>query len=192
MFKRRRNKKTDYRQRLALLRSNEIRLVVRRSLNNIHVQLIKSDKTDTVLLERMSGNLKPYGWKGHGGNTSSAYLTGLLVGLEALKKNINKAIIDIGLQASVRGNSLFAAALGAKDAGLDISLNESVLPGKDRIEGSHTAKYAAMLKKDNEENYKKQFSDYLKKELDPEKLPEHFADVKKKIMDNFGKVDSNE
>ena len=191
MLKRRRTKKTDYKQRLALLRSNEIRLVIRRSLNNIHVQLVRFNKTDNVLLERMSRNLQHYGWKGHGGNISSAYLTGLLIGKEALEKKITKAIVDIGLQTSVPRNALFAAALGAKDAGMDISLDEKILPGKDRIEGSHTAKYAAMLKKDNEEAYKKQFSAYLKNGLDPEKLPEHFADVKKKIMENIGKVDKN-
>ena len=46
------------------------------------------------------------------------------------------------------------------------------------------------MKKDNEERYKRQFSDYIKKGLDPEKLPEHFADIKKKIMSD--KVNNNE
>ena len=141
----------------------------------------------------MSKNLQTYGWKGHGGNISAAYLTGLLVGFEALKNKINKAIPDIGLQTSIHGNALYAVVLGAKDAGLDIPIDKKTLPKKERIEGSHIAKYAAALKKDDEENYKKQFSDYLKKGLEPEKLPEHFAEVKKKIMDEFGKkVDKNE
>ncbi|HLC77010.1 MAG TPA: 50S ribosomal protein L18 [archaeon] len=179
-FKRRMNQKTDYVQRLGLLKSGKPRLVIRRSLNNVHIQLITTDDGDKTIVETFSRNLRKYGWKGHCGNISAAYLTGYLAGLNAKKHNIKDAVADIGLHTSVRGSRIYAAILGAKDAGIVISIGKEALPKMERINGKHIADYAAKLKP-NQEKYKKQFSEYIKKGLNPEELPKHFEEVKKNI-----------
>ncbi|MBI3190419.1 50S ribosomal protein L18 [archaeon] len=187
MLKRRREKKTDYKQRLALLKSNSQRLVVRRSLNHIHMQIISFDgNTDRVILESSTKELKKYGWIAHCGNTSAAYLAGLLFGANAKKQGIKNLILDIGLHTSVKGSSLYAAALGIKDAGVEMPVGSGIIPDKSRITGKHIADYAGKLKKDSSEKYKKQFSAYIKAGVDPEKITDHFNEVKKKISDEFG------
>ncbi len=193
MLRRRREKKTDYRQRLFMLKSGKTILVVRRSINNIHMQLIQYHKKgDKTVLEDSSKSLKKYGWKGHCGNLSAAYLTGMLIGFKALKKNIREAILNSGLQMSVKGNAIYAAVAGAKDAGMEIPVGKDILPSRERISGRHIAEYAAKLKKSSTERYKKQFSECLKNGLEPEKIEDHFEDVKKNIIseNHFGVIQS--
>ncbi len=188
MFKRRRNKKTDYKQRLALLKSGSSRVVVRRSLRYLHVQIVTYDeKGDKVVLEDTSKSLRKYGWLGNTGNITAAYLTGLLVGLKARKIGIGDAVLDIGLQMSVKGSSLYAVAAGVKDAGISIPVGKDILPGEDKISGKHISNYATILKKENSEKYKKQFSSYIKAGMEPEKITENFSAVKKRIADEVGK-----
>jgi len=186
MLKRRRLKKTDYKQRLALLKSGKPRLVVRRSLSYIHGSVVKyNEKGDITILGISSKALKNYGWKAHFGNLPSAYLTGLLLGLKAKTKNVDEVVLDIGLQTSVKGSSLYAFAKGIIDSGIKLNVNSKVIPSEDRIKGAHIANYAKILKEKDPEKYNKQFSNYLKNELAPEKLVEHFEDVKKKIIEQF-------
>jgi large subunit ribosomal protein L18 len=86
-FKRRRLGKTDYQRRLKLLSSDKPRLVVRRSLNYITVQIVKSDKKgDNILAGITSKQLKKYNWKFACDNLPAAYLTGLLIGKLSEKK----------------------------------------------------------------------------------------------------------
>src|SRR3990167_5986861 len=183
MFARRRTGKTDYRQRLALLKSRKPRMVVRIGIKNISCQIVNYDGSDKTIIEVSSLHLKKYGWLGHGGNMPASYLTGLLAGFTARKKGINEAVLDIGLKTSVKSSNVYAAVAGAKDAGLKIPVGD-VLPQKERIEGKHIASYAAMLKKDRKK-YEKNFSEYIKNNLDPEKLPDHFNEVKNKITNEF-------
>jgi len=91
-FRRRRKNITDYGKRLKLLKSKKPRLVVRRFLNNIIAQItLYNEKGDKTLLTIHSKILeKKYGWKGHRGNLPTAYLVGLLAGLEAKKKELKK------------------------------------------------------------------------------------------------------
>ena len=175
------NEKTDYVQRLGLLKSGKPRLVIRRSLNNFHIQIIKNDSNgDKTVVETFSKALIKYGWKGHPGNVSAGYLTGYVAGLNARKQNIKEAIVDLGLQTSVKGSSLYAAALGAKDAGISINIGKEILPHIDRISGKHIANYASSLKA-HQDRYKKQFSAYLKRGLNPEDVSRHFEEVKRHI-----------
>ncbi len=181
-FRRRREKKTDYVQRLALLKSGKHRLVVRRSGNNFRMQIVDfTPEGDKTLVEVASSMLRKYGWKGHCGSVPAAYLTGLLMGKEASNKGIREAVPDLGMQMSVRGSSLFACVLGARDGGIKISIGKEALPAKDRIEGKHIAEYASMLKGKDDKKYSRHFSAYLKNGLEPEKLPEHFNEVKENI-----------
>src|SRR3989344_6735019 len=92
-LRRKREGKTNYRKRLRMLLSNKLRLVVRRSLNNISAQIIEYRQNgDRVVACAHSMELKKFGWKTDGGNTPSAYLVGLLLGKKAKEKGIKEAI----------------------------------------------------------------------------------------------------
>jgi large subunit ribosomal protein L18 len=181
--KRKRSGRTDYKQRLKLLKSGEHRLVVRKSLNNIMCQIIQYEKNgDKVLISADSKELKKFGWNIHSGNIPASYLTGLLCGIRAKKKKIKTAILDMGLCRSTPGSRLYGALKGAIDSGLEIPHSEEVLPKEDRIRGDHISTFAAQLKKEDQTKYKKLFSAYLKNKIDPEDLPKIFEDVKNKIL----------
>lgn len=137
-FKRKRLGKTDYRKRLKLLLANKPRLVVRKSLKNILVQIVEYDeKGDKVILSAHSSELKKYGWQGNKGNIPTSYLVGLLVGNKAKKKDIKELILDIGLQNSVKGSRIYSLLKGCIDAGLVIPHSKDILPTEDRIRGKH-------------------------------------------------------
>ena len=55
------------------------------------------------------------------------------------------------------------------------------MPDDNRINASHVAKYAAVLKKDKS-LYEKRFSKLLNNNLDPEDYPKHFEEIKNKIL----------
>jgi len=188
-FRRRREGKTDYRARRALILSKMPRIVARGSLKHMTVQVVNAKvEGDEVLASAHSKELvRDYGWKGACGNVPAAYLTGLLCGLKALQKGIKRAILDIGIRTPVKGSRVFAVLKGALDAGLEVPHSEEILPDDSRIKGEHIANYAKMLASENPEEYSRRFSDYLAKKLKPEKLPEHFAKVKEKILKAFRK-----
>ncbi|MCD6559729.1 50S ribosomal protein L18 [Thermococci archaeon] len=186
-FRRRREGKTNYHKRLALLKSGKPRLVVRKTLNHHIAQIVIYDPNgDKTLVSAHTRELvRDFGWKGHCGNTPSAYLLGLLIGYKAKKAGIEGAILDIGLHPPTQGSSIFAVLKGAVDTGLEIPHSEEIYPSDDRIRGENIAEYAKMLKED-EEAYRKQFGGYLVRGLEPEKLPEHFDEVKARIEEKFG------
>ena len=182
-FRRRSEGKTDYRLRLNLLLSKKPRLVVRKSLNNISAQIISyNERGDRVLVSAHTRELVKMGYKGHCGNLPAAYLTGLLLGKKALKEGYEEAILDIGLHGATKGAAVFAILKGTVDAGMDIPYGESILPEESRINGTHIKEYAELLKEEDSEEYNKQFSKYLKNGLNPEDLPEHFEEIKNKIL----------
>ena len=184
--RRRREKKTDYRARLEMIKSGEARFVVRKSLNNIICQIIKFDeKGDRVLVHTDSKELKKYGWKVNSGNIPAAYLTGLLCGLRAKKKKIKSAVFDMGLYRSTPMSRLYAALKGAVDAGMSIPHSDDVLPDDERVAGGHIASYASRLKKDNASAYKKRFSLYIKAGVGPEEITKLFGSVKEKKKKNI-------
>ncbi|MEB3774919.1 MAG: 50S ribosomal protein L18 [Desulfurococcales archaeon] len=186
-LKRRRQGKTNYRKRFRMIISGKPRLVVRRSNEYITVQVVEARiEGDRVIAAAHSRELyKHYGWLGDGNNTSAAYLTGLLAGYRALLKGVEEAILDIGLHAPVKGSRVFAALKGALDAGLKIPHSEEVLPDPERIRGEHVAGYAAKLREEDEDTYKRMFSRYLERGLKPEDLPGHFDEVLSRIKGEY-------
>ena len=188
-YRRRREGKTDYRLRKKLIISKMPRLVVRKTNKHIITQLVEATVIgDIVITSAHSQELrKKYGWLGDLNNLPAAYLTGLLCGLRAADKGVKKAILDIGLHTSSRGAAVFAAMKGFVDAGVEVPHNESILPDESRIRGEHIAKYAEMLSSEKPEEYSKRFSEYLFRKLPPENLPEHFEEIKKKILTDFEK-----
>jgi large subunit ribosomal protein L18 len=183
-MRRRREGKTDYKARKALIMSGKPRLVARSSTKNMIAQVVVAKQVgDEILAAAHSSELKEYGWNAPGGNVPSAYLTGLLCGLRAKKVGTNEAVLDLGLAGPTKGSRLFAVLNGALDAGMNIPHSEEKL-GKERAKAEHIAKYAKSLSADSEE-YSKRFSRYLSKGLAPEKLPEHFQKIKAAIISSF-------
>ncbi|MBE3115768.1 50S ribosomal protein L18, partial [Candidatus Bathyarchaeota archaeon] len=109
-LRRRREGKTDYQARKALVVSRKLRLVPRASTKNANVQIILAKVAgDEVLAAANSQELtKLFGWKAPTGNIPAAYLTGLLCGLKAKSKGVKEAILDIGLIAPSKGAKVFA------------------------------------------------------------------------------------
>jgi len=180
-FRRKREGKTNYKKRIALLKSGRPRLVVRKSLLNITAQLVEyKPEGDKVLVSANSRELLKLGYKMSRGNITAAYLTGMLLGQKAKKKNIKQAVLDIGLNKRVKGSRVYAALKGAVDSGMDLPCSEEVFPSNDRIEGSHISDYAEKLKKENSEAYQKQFSLLIKNKV--EDIKKHVKETKEKIL----------
>ena len=185
-YRRRREHKTDYKARRILATSNSPRFVVRPSSRNIIIQITSSEiKGDRVITQTSSAELmKRYGWFGGRKNTPCAYLLGLIAGHKALNLNVESAILDVGIKRPTAGSRLFAAVKGAQDAGLKVPCDEDIMPSNDRIEGMTIAEYAGSMDEDPSE-YERVFSYYLKRGLRPEKLTDHFKEIKKRIEEEF-------
>jgi len=181
-YRRRREKKTDYKNRLNLLKSGRDRLIIRRSNKHVNVQVIRyMPDGDLVIASAHSAELSKFGWGFGCSNIPSAYLTGFLCGVRAIQKSAGSAIVDTGLQFNFKGGNLFAAVKGAIDSGMEIPCDESVFPNEARIKGEHIAGYAQTLG----ENYGNNFSGYEKKGLDAKNIQEIFEQVKSKIQENI-------
>jgi large subunit ribosomal protein L18 len=136
-LRRRREGRTDFRHRLGLLKSRKPRVVVRKTNNNMIVQFVEYDETgDRIVAAATALEARKFGFTGHTGNLSAAYLAGLLAGQRAKKAGIETAVLDIGLQAPVPGSRIFAGLAGAVAAGIDIPHGETVLPSEDRVSGA--------------------------------------------------------
>ena len=184
-LRRRREGKTDYQARKALVISRKPRLVTRASLKNVTVQIVVAKPHgDEVLAAANSRELvKNYGWKAPTGNIPAGYLTGYLVGLKAQAAGIQEAIYDIGLVAPMKGAKIFAVLNGVVDAGVEVPHSEEKIV-KERTKGDHIAKYAKSLGSGSEE-YTAKFSQYTAQGVTPEKVPEHFNKVKAEITAKF-------
>ncbi len=187
-LRRRREGKTDYQARKALVVSGKPRLVARKSIKNMVAQIVFAKAHgDEVLASAHSSELTKFGWKASTGNVPSAYLTGLLCGLRAKKEGVTEAVFDIGLIPPTKGSRLFATLNGILDAGLEVPHSEEKLV-KERINGVHIASYGKKLGAGSE-GYTAKFSGYLEKSFAPEKLPEHFKQVKADIVNSFKSED---
>ncbi len=183
-LRRRREQKTDYQARKAFIVSGKPRLVARSSLKNTVAQIIVAKPHgDEVLASAHSRELvKKYSWKAPTGNLPAAYLTGLLCGLKAKKKGISEAILDLGLVSPSNGSKVFTVLSGVVDAGVAIPHSPEKI-AKDRAAGFHIQEYAESL--GAPEEYKPKFSTYLANGLKPEKVNDHFVEVRNSILTAF-------
>ncbi|MFB6107354.1 MAG: 50S ribosomal protein L18 [Haloplanus sp.] len=173
-MRRRREVRTDYHQRLRLLKSGKPRLVARVSNRHVRAQLVTPGPDgDETHAAASSEDLADYGWEAPTGNLPSAYLTGYLLGSRAVDAGLSEAVLDIGLNTATPGNKVFAVQEGAIDAGLSIPHNESVLADWSRNRGEHIAEYAEQR---DEPLYSGDF--------DATELPEHFDDVLEALMED--------
>lgn len=94
-----------------------------------------------------------------------------------------RCYLDVGLAKTTTGAKIFGAMKGAVDGGLDIPHSNKRFPGYDseskefnpevhrkHIFGQHVAEYMRMLMDDDEEAYKKQFSQYIKLGITPDEM----------------------
>ncbi|RME77658.1 50S ribosomal protein L18 [Candidatus Woesearchaeota archaeon] len=139
-LRRKREGKTDYKLRLGLLKSGVPRLVIRKSNAHTSAQIIAYEpQGDKVLVSAHSRELKKLGYTQSTSNTPAAYLVGALIAKRAQEKGVTEAVADFGLQVLPKGGKLYAVLKGAIDAGLQVPVDEEVLPAQERISGEHIA-----------------------------------------------------
>jgi len=137
-FRRRRENRTNYGKRLALLKSGLPRAIVRKSNKYILVQVANFQQAgDSVVCTASSKELDAFGFKAAKNNSPAAYLTGLLAARKALKKGVKEAVPDIGLNFASKGCVLFAALKGIADGGVAVGISEENAPSAERISGKH-------------------------------------------------------
>jgi len=170
-MRRRREGRTDYHQRLRLLKSGEARLVARTSNAHARAQLVTlGPNGDETEASAHSGDLPEFGWEAPTGNLPAAYLTGYLAGRRAVEAGVERAVLDIGLNSATPGAKVFAIQEGAIDAGVESPHNEGVFADWERTRGEHIAEYATQRE---EPLYAGEF--------DATELPEHFDTVREAI-----------
>ncbi len=174
-YRRQRLGKTNYKRRLTLLKSMTPRLVIRKSADNISAQIIEyHEDGDKVLVSGHSRELAKLGWKLSRSNIPAAYLTGLMIGKKAKEKKIAKVIPDFGYQRSTAGSRLYAVIKGIKDAGMDISVPDEILPDEKRTGGMHIQDYANQ----NKDLFKR----YQKDGIAADKIAAHIEEIRKKLI----------
>ena len=179
-FRRRRKNLTNYAKRLALVKGDSPRMVVRKSTTGVLVQFIEySMSGDRMLSSIRSSALKQYGWSPRC-NAPTAYLCGMLSAKAAAKKGAKSFNLDIGMHTPSKGSLLFAALKGAMDAGLTTNYTDEMIT-EDRITGAKIAEYAKSLRASDAAKYSKIFSGYIKEKFEPEKIVEAFNSAKGKI-----------
>ncbi len=149
-FRRRREQKTDYEKRLALLKTKRPRMVVRLSNQFVRCQLVKyKPEGDEAIVSVFSKKLADFGWKGSGRNLPACYLTGYWLAKQALQQGEAEAVLDMGMRTPVHGGRIFSVLKGAVDGGLKIPHNEKAFPSNERLHGKHIEAFAEKAKGSN-------------------------------------------
>lgn len=138
-YRRRREGKTNYHKRLKLLQSGKPRMVIRRSNTGMVCQFVLYEQAgDKVVAQASAADVRKAGLTAISGKSlPAAYLVGYTAAQRAKKAGVTNAIVDIGMQTTSKGSRLYAAVKGALDAGLDIPVDEEVLPPAERLNGDH-------------------------------------------------------
>ncbi|MFT4880816.1 MAG: large subunit ribosomal protein L18 [Natronomonas sp.] len=173
-LRRRREGRTNYHQRLRLLKSGKPRLVARKSNRHVRAQLVTTGPGgDNTIASAVSSNLEEYGWAAPTANMPAAYLTGLLAGKRAIEAGLEAAVLDIGLNSPTPGSKVFAVQEGVIDAGLEVPHNDDVLADWSRTRGEHIAEYAD------------QQDGLYGGDFDATDLPDHFDETRERIMEEL-------
>jgi large subunit ribosomal protein L18 len=173
-MRRRREARTNYHQRLRLLKSGKPRLVARKSNRHVRAQLILTGpQGDQTIASATSEDLAEYGWEAPTGNLPAAYLTGLLAGKRAVEAGLESAVLDIGLNTATPGNKVFAVQEGVIDAGLEVPHNDEVFADWERTRGEHIAEYAESQ------------DGLYAGDFDATTLPDHFDSVRERLMEEL-------
>jgi len=105
-----------------------------------------------------------------------------------------KCFLDVGLRRTTTGARVFAAMKGASDGGILIPHSESRFPGYDTeskqldgevlrnyIYGGHVSDYMTSLQEDDDEKYKRQFSQYVANGITADNLEDMYKSAHEKI-----------
>lgn len=105
-----------------------------------------------------------------------------------------RCYLDVGLARTTTGARIFGAMKGAVDGGLDIPHGTKRFPGYDgeskefnadvhrqHIFGQHVAQYMTKLQQDDEDAYRRQFSQYIKNGITPESIEDIYKNVHAEI-----------
>lgn len=176
--KRRRQARTNYKKRIALLKGGLPRVVVRKSNRGILTQIVSYEISgDRIVAQANSRELRALGWSPRR-NLPTAYLTGLLLSRKA--KGMKDLIADTGLYRPIKSSVIFAALKGCIDGGMKVRANIEI--DMKRITGTSISNYANMIK-GKEQGPNKQFSQYAAEKFDVAKMPELFDSTKRKILE---------
>lgn len=159
--RRRRENKTDYANRIRLLKSGCPRVVFRKTNRYIIAQyLISKQAQDKIEIGINSKNLTQYGWPKELEKSlksiPASYLTGLLMGKKIIRDKKEIPIIDFGMLRTLHKTKVYAFLKGLTDAGVKIKCREKpkipitssekskskedIFPSEDRIKGKHMKK----------------------------------------------------
>jgi len=102
--------------------------------------------------------------------------------------NAFRAYLDVGLARTSTGARIFGAMKGAVDGGINVPHSDKRFPGYDaeakefhaevhrkHIFGQHVADYMRSLMEEDEEAYKKQFSQYIKLGITPDEVEDIYT-----------------
>lgn len=135
--RREREGRTDYEQRLRLLKSRKKRFIIRLTNQQIIIQVASYEAEGDHIHMTIDGNdLEKHGWDHSKNNLPGAYLTGAIAAQHCDEHSIEQGILDVGLQSPEEGGRLYAALKGLTDNGVDIPAGD-VYPPEERIHGEH-------------------------------------------------------
>ncbi|MCK9568382.1 50S ribosomal protein L18 [Candidatus Pacearchaeota archaeon] len=137
--------KTDYANRVRLLKGETPRVVFRRTNKYIVAEYVTSHEAqDKIEIGFNSKKLKEFGWpaefEGSLKSVPASYLTGFLMGKEIAKKKLSTPIVDVGMIRTISKNKTFAFIKGLIDAGMKIKCAKEKFPEEERIEGKNLKK----------------------------------------------------
>lgn len=160
--KRRRHEyKTDYLNRVKLLKSGSPRIVFRKTNKYLIAQYVVSKEAkDKIIMGINSKELLKYGWpkelEGSLKSISAAYLLGFLVGKKIINKKLKKPILDFGMIRTIYKTKVFGFLKGLIDSGLQINCKKEAFPEEDRIKGKNMiedfSKFFEIIKSKIQEN----------------------------------------
>ncbi|CAG8496858.1 13224_t:CDS:2 [Ambispora gerdemannii] len=105
-----------------------------------------------------------------------------------------KAYLDVGLKRTSTGSKVFAVTKGASDGGIFIPHSENRFPGystesksldsevlRKYIYGGHVADYMRLLQDEDDDRYKRQFSQFIEKGVTADDLEDIYKNAHAKI-----------
>ena len=156
--RRRKEYKTDYKKRFALLKSGLPRIIFRKTNRYLIAQYVKSKEAqDAIVLGIDSKELLKYGWpeKESIKSIPASYLTGYLFGKKILLEKLEgspesslgegspessfeeKPILDFGMARALHKTKVYAFIKGLIDSGIKIECAKENFPDESRIKGEH-------------------------------------------------------
>lgn len=140
--RRRKQQKTDYKARLGLLKSEKLRLIIRKSNKFVVMQIVESEiAQDRVLFSVNSRDLLKLGWpkekEGSLKSLPACYLTGIILGKKVKGKEV---VLDLGLQRNSHKGRIYAALKGAIESGIKINFDEKTIPSDEMLERNEKIK----------------------------------------------------